>query len=424
MRKLIFTVSMSIYILSLSGQVSSTMYTSGDQLFDVCGNPVVLRGVNHSALNWGWDNNYDVFDEIQQTGANCVRIPWYTNPTAGGGGPAYGNIAMLDSVLTRCARHQMIPIMDLHDETCNNSPAAVLALTSFYTSPAMVALINEHKAYLIINFVNEALYVNWGGSATTFRDTYYTVIDSMRAHNIHVPIMIDASDCGTHLDLFSTIGNQIKMHDPDTNIIFSGHAYWYAYANNMDSVEVRNHLQTAVNTGLPFVLGELANRQSDGVDECFYTLNYKPLLNICQEMNIAWLAWSWDNDVCGVREMSSTGNFANLTTYGNDIVNNPNYGLIHSIRSPYLVDNFTCTGVGINNEPAQLQVRAFRLYENLVITNTTDKEINMEIFDLVGRKWMQKNIQAQTQETFSDPFTGVKIIRFTQENLTSTVKIY
>lgn len=417
---------MLIYIsmVALNAQMPN-MYTSGKNIYDVCGNQIILRGMNHAAFNWGFNSNYDVFAEIKQTGANAVRIPWYSNSVQGGGGALYDDLQWIDSAITRCARNKMIPIIDLHDETCNNSTTALLSLTAFYKQPAMLTIIEKHKAYLIINFANEVLYADWGGgSSTVYRDTYYQVIDSMRSYNIHVPIMIDAPDCAISSDVFALVGNEIKMHDPDTNIILSAHAYWYLYANNMDSVTVRGKLQTIQNTGLPIILGELANRQSNGVDECFYTIDYKPLLNICQEMNMSWLAWSWDNDVCAVRQMSTTGNFASLSAYGNDIVNNTNYGLINATQSPYLVNNYTCLGMGIKDDSEQIKVSVFKLYKNITVANLSDKLTTLEIFDVVGRKWMQKIIQPYGKETFEEPFEGIKMIRFTQQQKISTIKIY
>ncbi len=408
----------------LQAQVATHMYTSGNLIYDVCGQPITFRGMNHAPFDWGWNSSYDVFDEIKQTGANAIRIPWYSNSVQGGGGPLYDDLQWLDSAITRCARNHMIPVMDLHDETCNNSIPALLAMTAFYKQPAMLTIIDKHKAYLIINFANEAIYADWGGSATTYRDAFYQVIDSLRSYNIHVPIMIDAPDCGTTSDNFMTVGNQLKMHDPDTNIIFSAHAYWYLYAANMDSVTVRGKLENLEGTGLPFILGEIANRQSDGVDECFYTLNYVPLLRMCQEKDLGWLAWSWDNDVCVPRMMSSNGNFSALTSYGDDLVNNAEYGMSNATRSGYLVNNFSCTGTGVDNEVLSLAVSVSRLYGNIFVLNQSDEEITMEVFDVVGRKWIQKNIQPNAQEVFSDPFTGIKLIRFTQDHLVKTVKIY
>lgn len=53
---------------------------------------------------------------LSRPAANAVRIQWYVNypqPDR----PSYG-LADLDSVLAKCATNRMIPILELHDDTC------------------------------------------------------------------------------------------------------------------------------------------------------------------------------------------------------------------------------------------------------------------------------------------------------------------
>jgi len=58
------------------------------------------------------------------------------------------------------------------------------------------------------------------------------------------------------------------------------------------------------------------------------------LLNFCQSNQIGWLAWSWFPDGYTSRNMSSAGNYIDLTTFGNDVANNATYGLKNkAIRS-------------------------------------------------------------------------------------------
>jgi mannan endo-1,4-beta-mannosidase len=140
--------------------------------------------------------------------------------------------------------------------------------------------------------------------------------------------MIDAPDCGTNSDAFitSNVANDLIQFDPQHNLIFSAHTYWYGFANN-DSAQMAAKINAVLAQNIPLVLGEVANFQDDA-NPCQYALNDKPLLNYCQLKKVSWLAWSWDNDVCPARQVSSNGNFNSLTTYGYDIVNNPSYGLL------------------------------------------------------------------------------------------------
>src|SRR4051812_14801806 len=132
-------VSMLFSLQAFSTQ--STMYTSGKNLNDACGNQVILRGVDYAPFNWGNDLS-DATAEIEKTGANCVRLPWYVN----GGGAPYYTTDNLDSILTRCARQHMIPIIELHDKTCQDNSTALTTLAQWFTQTAVVNVLQKHKA--------------------------------------------------------------------------------------------------------------------------------------------------------------------------------------------------------------------------------------------------------------------------------------
>ena len=157
--------------------------------------------------------------------------------------------------------------------------------------------------------------------------------------------MIDAPDCGISIHAWTAIGQELIDHDPDHNLLLSVHAYWAGF-------DGRPHIQTAVDSNLPLVFGEIANKQfSDegGVaDECYYDLDglgqghapsssftYQGLLQTLKTHEIGWLAWSWGPDKCAARNIGQynpiTHQYEGLNQpYGDDIVNNPDYGLKHN----------------------------------------------------------------------------------------------
>jgi mannan endo-1,4-beta-mannosidase len=325
----------------LFAQLGETISISGKHILGPCGDTLILRGVNYAPYNWGWSPTQLNINQIGLSGANAVRLVWYKNPTGATPISTYGNLTNLDSALSKCVQQNMIPILTLHDQTCQNSPSALVTLATWYTQPSVVALINKYKHSLIINIANEALYVNWTGNPTSaqtsFTNTYTTIVNNLRSAGIVVPLMIDGPDCGTNLNVLTNIGNTLQNNDPLHRLIFSAHAYWYSYANN-DSLQMLSLINNAVNANIPFLFGEIANSQDDAT-MCQYSLNYQALLNICKTKNIGWLAWSWDNDGCASRQITSAGNFASLTPYGNQIINHANFGLqtYPPAKSQYLV---------------------------------------------------------------------------------------
>ena len=117
--KLLLIIYSLIFSLSASAQ-SDSMYVSGRMLYNNCKDTLVLHGINYPVLDdWDFPANMNTgsekLSEIEKTGANCVRIQWYNN---------YRNVARsayalkdLDSLLTRCARYKIIPIVGLWDLT-------------------------------------------------------------------------------------------------------------------------------------------------------------------------------------------------------------------------------------------------------------------------------------------------------------------
>ncbi len=344
-RKLSGFLNIVLFLLSqtLLSQTVTTIHVSGRYILGPCNDTLILKGVNYAPYNWGWSPTQLRINQVAQSGANCLRLPWYvTTPDGPTPQAVYNNLVNLDSALSKCVQNKMIPIIELHDLTCVNNATALTTLANFFVQPAVKILINKYKHSIILNIANEPLFVSWASNPTaaqsTFSNTYGNIVNTIRSNSITVPIMIDGSECGTNLDVLGNVGQVMQNADPEKNLIFSAHAYWYTFAGN-DSTQALNKINTALSKNIPFVFGEVANLQDDAT-MCQYTLNYKPWLKIITQKKLGWLAWSWDNDGCAARQMTAAGNFTNLTTFGADIINNPIYGLsVGTVKSKYLLLN-------------------------------------------------------------------------------------
>lgn len=356
MKSLLSGLVMTLFVHT-GAQSQNYIHTSGKYILGPCNDTITLKGVNYAPYNWGYTLSDLKMDQVALSGANVVRIPWYQNNP---GAPVYANYVALDSALSKCIQLDMIPILELHDFTCGNNSTSLIAGSAWWTNSSVLPVLQKYKHSLIVNIANEALQVNWASNPTTalasYKSTYETIITNLRATaGFDFPLMIDAPDCGTNSDAFITSGTAAALitHDPKHNLIFSAHAYWYAYAGN-DSLQMATKLNAVLAANIPFVLGEIANEQDDAT-MCQYTLNYKPLLNYCKNKNVNWLAWVWDHDGCPNRQISSSGNFANLTVYGTDVINNANYGLKSkpAAKSRYLTQG-SCTLITGNSPQADL----------------------------------------------------------------------
>ena len=327
-----------------------TFYINGRDLCDSNGKKTILRGINLPLLdNWDFphsdDSEIDKLTELEKTAANAVRIEWYKEyPEPEDGKPPRPDYSLtdLDNFLTKCKASRIIPILGLWDFTCKPDMTLLnTQLIPWWTSKPVLTVLEKHQRYLIINLANELGFYRWTGNPTeelldTFKDAYKNAITSIRQY-LHLPIMIDAPDGGSSIEVFTTIGQELIDHDPDHNLLLSGHAYWAAY----DGIP---HLNAAIQANLPIVFGEVANKQDEDIkgetQYCYYDLDgtnqnhppqggftYQAFLRMLKEQEIGWLAWSWWKDNCSNRQMSQDGNFSELTPYGTDLVNNPVYGL-------------------------------------------------------------------------------------------------
>jgi len=319
--------------------IKNTLYTKGRYLYDSSGQKIVLRGINLPLLD-DWDfPQSDKLAELEKTGANAVRIQWYKNygqPAR----PAY-SLQNLDNFLTKCKANKIVPILGLWDLTCQSNTTLLNAqLIPWWTSEPVLAVLKKHQQYLIVNPANELGVYRWANDSAealeVYKTSYQNAIASIRQH-LQVPIAIDAPDCGTSIEVFAKIGRELIDSDPDRNLLFSGHAYWAGY-------DGMSHLNAVIEANLPIFFGEIANKQDESIADktayCYYDIDgtkenhppqndfsYQALLTVLKEQEIGWLAWCWWKDGCAKREMTRNGNFSGLTPYGDDLVNNPVYGL-------------------------------------------------------------------------------------------------
>src|ERR1017187_5865453 len=188
-----FAILFIAFLFVMNANATNPIHANGKFIIGSCGDTITLRGVNYAAFNWGWDLTDDRFAQIALSGANCIRIPWYSSSAAGGGAPVYNNLANLDSAISKCVRNKMIPILVLMDNTCNADTGALLTLSNYYLQPSVVSIINTFQNSLIIDIANEALYHNWANNPTLalsqFKNTYKAIITNMRNAGILVPLM-------------------------------------------------------------------------------------------------------------------------------------------------------------------------------------------------------------------------------------------
>lgn len=352
MKNALLTLLFSTAVISAVSAAPDSFYVSGNKIYDPCGEQFVPRGINYPVLDdWDFPSNMGTTEqsaEIIKANPNLVRIAWY-NDYGQPSRPAFA-LSDLDSVISRFSRAGIVSVINLMDMTCTDDYATFATrVNGFWTRPDVVALTQKHKGMLMVNIANEFGDVNWAGNPAsalvTWKNNYKNTVSAMRTAGIVVPILIDAPDCGTSLDVLLSTGAEFLSSDPIHNTICSVHAYW----GLDDSATVAGKVQQIGAAGFPIIMGEVANWQTDA-NPCQYSLQLTSMLRQAQILNVGWMSWCWYKDHCPLRQLTTNGLYSNLSPYGQVIINDPIWGLAtRAIKTYYQTHGGTCNPTGIKN---------------------------------------------------------------------------
>ena len=427
MKKLILYSLLIVQTVAFTQQ--TTLKVVGKNLTLTNGQTIILRGVNYPFID---DGNLDMtnplsyksrIDEAAKTGANSIRIMWYTNGThwrdsaqfgAPGTMSSYVNNGHLNNAIAYCITKNMIPILEIHNITCSNDWTAFnTTVMDFWKSTAIQTLIENNKSKLIINLANEFGIVRWGSNPVNdlliFKNNYNAAIASLRTLNINVPIMIDAPDCGQSSTEMLSVAESMNNSDSQNNLIFSAHTYWGGYANTLPQIKAK--LNEAQSTNVCYILGEVAkNQDNNSCGDLDLSTIYPLILQEACPRNIGWLAWSFSQDCSSARNMTPNGLYTNLTTFGNDIVNNTTYGLKSS---------GVCRAATLADEQFKIDLTTISVFPNpttgrfTINTNYNIKNINC--LDILGKR---VDLQVYKSNFFQINTTGkgVFVLKIELEN--------
>jgi mannan endo-1,4-beta-mannosidase len=304
---------------------------------------VVLRGINKMSVFDGGDPVGAIsFPEIKKTGANTVRIVWAITSDLNPGGPATST-AILDSLITNAKANHLIPMIELHDATGDWTRLG--DLVQYWTQPPVVALVQKHQPYLLLNIGNEV-----GDEAVTqaiFLAGYSAAVKKLRAAGVHTPLVIDASDWGNNLTMLNDTAAALLTSDPDGNLIFSVHLYW-SMSCGADAAFITSELQKAVKLDYPLIVGEFSRfggypcGAPAGTSICSAggEVDYETILAVCDDLRVGWYAWEWGpgNDffdpLCVVMDMTPDRMFVSLK---------PGWAEEVAISSPYGIKSTSVT---------------------------------------------------------------------------------
>lgn len=299
------------------------LWVEGRDLKSGCRSKIVLRGINKmSVFDNGDPGCATSFAEIRKTGANSVRIVWaITQNLAPNGAPT--DVTVLDTLLTNAAQNKLVPMIELHDAT--GQWDRLSELVAYWTRPDVVAILQKHQRYLLVNIGNEV--GDDQVTAAQFIAAYTTAVTAIRNAGIAAPLVIDAPDWGKNLAVLDAAAAALIAADPWHNLIFSVHLYW-AKSCGFDANTIRTRLQNAVALKYPLIVGEFSKFGGSpcpfdpAVSICSAAaeVDYQTILAECHTLEIGWYAWEWgpgndfNDPLCAVMDMTPDRLFAHLKT--------------------------------------------------------------------------------------------------------------
>ncbi len=286
--------------------VEGGFYVDGQTIRDANGNEFIMRGVN-IAHCWYKDQTETSIKAAADLGTNCVRIVCsngvqWDKTTA----------TEIKNIIDWCKQNEQICILEVHDATGKDDASAIVAAAEYWTE--MKDILNENKAYVILNIANE-WYGQWNSSA--WADGTKQAIGVIRKAGIENMIMIDSAGWGQYPTSIKEEGKSVFNADPNKNTVFSIHMYEYAGGN---ASMIQSNIEGAKESGAPIVIGEFGNKHTDGdVDEAF-------LMEYCEKNDIGYIGWSWKGNSGGVEYLDLVSDWegTELTEWGEIFFNGAN----------------------------------------------------------------------------------------------------
>ncbi len=296
-----------------AGNTGNGFFVANGRLYDANGIAFAIRGVDW--LHWDEPN----LAGIEQAKANTIRYAIdFNQPTA-------TNLKLMNDAIDA----GIVPMPGNWSGTCSSDPAVLSSIVDTWVAQA--ASWKTVNQYMIMNVANE-----WGpADSTVWRDSYITAIQRLRAAGYTGTISITSGGCGQDPQDLTKYAQAVFDSDPQQNVIFDLHVYgWFA---NPATASWQTDFDTSMATvgalKLPIVLGEFGPGRNIGPSPT--TITPAQVIGAAEKYGFGWLAWAWD-DGTGDSWFSmtnfngtayDTGNSADLSIFGKDVVENPTYGL-------------------------------------------------------------------------------------------------
>jgi mannan endo-1,4-beta-mannosidase len=313
-----------------AGGLSATFFVSGCSLFDPCGQPVVLRGVNEMITFSEGKDGAPEYTEIAKTHANAVRVTWHTTDTA----------AQLDTMLCNAEAQRLIPIVAAYNPQVATSLISMVA--DYWSRSDVAAIAQKHQQWLIISAGGPSVAAT--ESAADWSLGCDQAVARIRAASIRVPIAIEIPDGGRDMAAACRLGLQRIAADPVHNLLIGVNSWW----SDGTVTNISDQLTATYNTNLTVLVSEFSAYAASNCPNMPF--DYLTLMSVTQPLGIGWFAWSWGavhNANCNVNgvaylDMTTDGTYAGLVGWGYDVAVGDSNSIERTAVAPAFVPGGSC----------------------------------------------------------------------------------
>ncbi|GAA1564308.1 hypothetical protein GCM10009827_102380 [Dactylosporangium maewongense] len=301
---LLLAVTASVVMFMQPASAAVGLHISGRNIVEANGQNLIMRGVNHPHV-W-YTGQTSSFAAIKAAGANTIRVVLGT-------GKRWGPSNDVPAVISLCKQNKLICVLEVHDTTGYGEEGAAASLdeAANYWISQKANLVGQEN-YVVINIGNEPI-----GNTNPAQWTAATAaaIQKLRSNGFEHLIMVDAPNWGQDWqNVMRDTGQTVLDADTKHNTVLSIHMY-AVYAN---AATIVAYFDAFKNKGWPLVVGEFGWKFNSG------EVDHETILSEAQARGLGWIAWSWSGNSDPILDMTVNFNPAQLTTFGDRIVNGAN----------------------------------------------------------------------------------------------------
>ncbi len=274
-----------VLLLAAAAPVHGQMKTSSRFVYNHCGEKVVFRGIEHM-LYWA-DTNGDMIGEIAKTGTNYIRLLLDVSIT----GP------QLRTLMQKCVdQNRMYVSVAIWKPWLNQD---------FWARADVKSVLLDYENFIVIHGYGEAEfsddYPRWVSEVKQ-------IITKIRNAGYKCPIDAISTTYGRDPRPIIQYGQSLVDHDPLRNIILGCQMYWGTYYEGVYGMTIAQACAKFATLGFPVQVGACPSDCGNDCGQRAWDEAYK------NQLGCMW--WSWKGDQF---ELSSTGQYANLTASGQSI---------------------------------------------------------------------------------------------------------